>query len=65
MVWATTEYIGCAIHNCSDKTLVVCNYSTAGNTYGQKIYETGSSCTNCPTGYKCTDEKLCALEEDL
>ncbi|EYC11675.1 hypothetical protein Y032_0050g2040 [Ancylostoma ceylanicum] len=26
MVWGTTEEVGCAIHHCPEKTLVVCNY---------------------------------------
>jgi len=39
MVWRTSTQVGCASVTCSNgKVLVVCNYSPAGNTMGQKAY---------------------------
>ncbi|EPB79276.1 SCP-like protein [Ancylostoma ceylanicum] len=63
MVWGTTEEVGCAIHHCPEKTLVVCNYKESGNWERQQIYKTGELCSECPEGYSCTDEKLCAANE--
>ncbi|RCN33191.1 SCP-like protein [Ancylostoma caninum] len=64
MVWGTTEYIGCGIHNCPEQTLVVCNYKEPGNWKRQQIYKTGVPCSECPEGYSCTEEKLCASNAD-
>jgi hypothetical protein len=35
MVWASTNKVGCASHQCGNQTLWVCRYSPAGNIQGQ------------------------------
>uniref|UniRef100_A0A7I4YJ60 SCP domain-containing protein n=1 Tax=Haemonchus contortus TaxID=6289 RepID=A0A7I4YJ60_HAECO len=59
MAWATTKYLGCAVHSCGNSQWsVVCHYF--GNNVSEHIYEKGTPCTACPTGYFCDSEKLCA-----
>lgn len=44
-----------------------CNYGPAGNIDGFPIYEAGPTCTNCPQGTSCGDQKyraLCAVIGD-
>ena len=38
IVWRATTQIGCAMAECNGNVIVVCNYSPAGNTIGQKAY---------------------------
>ncbi len=39
MVWRNTKHIGCGVAKCAGKTSVmVCQYSPAGNYYGEKPY---------------------------
>ncbi|KAI6198678.1 hypothetical protein M3Y96_00544900 [Aphelenchoides besseyi] len=71
VVWANVKEIGCAVANCPKMagldyganykyTFVVCHYSPSGNVLTQKIYEAGTSCSNCPSGSTCnSDNKLC------
>ncbi|KIH60838.1 SCP-like protein [Ancylostoma duodenale] len=68
MVWGTTSKIGCGIQHCRNpnKTLVVCHYKEAGNVFvnggpPKQIYEVGRTCSSCPDGYTCDEDKLCAL----
>ncbi|KAL7864116.1 hypothetical protein AOLI_G00155360 [Acnodon oligacanthus] len=56
IVWAKTTKVGCAAHICEtvegldfkNATMLVCNYVPPGNVVGQKPYETGVPCSNCP-----------------
>merc|ERR1712227_1131541 len=63
VVWADSEELGCGlVYYKGDQyyeTLVVCNYAKAGNFLGSAMYETGTACSNCPSGYTC-DDGLCA-----
>eukprot|EP00092_Neocalanus_flemingeri_P016210 GFUD01017545.1.p1 GENE.GFUD01017545.1~~GFUD01017545.1.p1 ORF type:complete len:219 (-),score=53.51 GFUD01017545.1:68-724(-) len=66
LVWADSEELGCAVVYFKDTSapldynnLVVCNYATAGNYLNAVMYETGTACSACPTGYSCEDG-LCA-----
>ncbi|XP_048780979.2 peptidase inhibitor R3HDML-like [Ostrea edulis] len=68
VVWANSEYVGCASSTCSSftglsssfngGTIVVCNYGPGGNYGGQKPFESGTSCNSCPSGYSCSNN-LC------
>nr|KAF6507200.1 peptidase inhibitor 16 [Rousettus aegyptiacus] len=61
VVWAKTERIGCGAHFCEklqgvEETnihLLVCNYEPPGNVKGQKPYQEGHPCSQCPSGYRC------------
>ncbi|CAB3409436.1 unnamed protein product [Caenorhabditis bovis] len=58
MAWAKTGLIGCGVKNCGkdrgmNKVAVVCQYKPAGNYLGQNIYESGATCSKCPSGTKC------------
>ncbi|XP_061181922.1 cysteine-rich secretory protein LCCL domain-containing 1-like [Saccostrea echinata] len=65
VVWANSEYLGCAKHYCSYVTnfgpgyLVVCNYGPGGNVNGARPFTSGQTCSNCPAGYTCVN-KLCS-----
>jgi len=66
VVWADSEEIGCALVYFKDTSalldynnLVVCNYASAGNFQGAVMYQSGTACSACPTGYTCQDG-LCA-----
>ena len=68
VVWAETEEVGCAVVYFLDSSapldynnLVVCNYAVAANLVGGSMYNTGTQCTACPTGYICEDG-LCHLK---
>lgn len=68
MIWATTEYIGCArVSYRPEKKnriyqYVVCNYGPAGNVHERDIYEIGTPCSKCPSGTNCSETYpgLCA-----
>jgi len=60
VTWANTRTVGCAYQtNCSYGgyiwTYLFCNYYPPGNYVGQWPFNnTGSSCTNCPSGNLCS-----------
>nr|WPD49276.1 hypothetical protein [Hirudo nipponia] len=66
VVWADSEYVGCAATVCSGKreegkvsgTLMVCNYGPGGNYRGAKPFKVGRACSECETGYRCRND-LC------
>ncbi|XP_060018728.1 peptidase inhibitor 16 isoform X3 [Lagenorhynchus albirostris] len=66
VVWAKTERIGCGAHFCeklqgveeTDIHLLVCNYEPPGNVKGQRPYQEGTPCSQCPLGYHC-ENSLC------
>ncbi|KAM7136432.1 peptidase inhibitor 16 isoform 1-T1 [Molossus nigricans] len=66
VVWAKTEKIGCGSHFCEklqgvEETnihLLVCNYEPPGNVKGQRPYQEGTPCSQCPSGYQC-ENSLC------
>ncbi|XP_045698563.1 peptidase inhibitor 16 isoform X1 [Phyllostomus hastatus] len=66
VVWAKTEKIGCGSHFCEklqgvEETnihLLVCNYEPPGNVKGQRPYEEGTPCSQCPSDYRC-ENSLC------
>ncbi|XGW31667.1 hypothetical protein V3C99_010098 [Haemonchus contortus] len=61
MAWATTEYVGCAVHSCkNNRWSVVCHYSPGGNKKNEPIYKKGPPCSACRCGYYCSAGKLCA-----
>jgi len=66
VVWADSEELGCAVVYFKDTSalldynnLVVCNYAKAGNFLNSEMYQAGTACAACPTGYSCEDG-LCA-----
>ncbi|XP_061194317.1 peptidase inhibitor 16-like [Saccostrea echinata] len=67
VAWAETEYVGCAVTKCtplvgkSDSAYYyVCNYGERGNMNGNRPYISGTPCSQCPSGYTCSN-KLCRL----
>ncbi|XP_024413763.2 peptidase inhibitor 16 isoform X2 [Desmodus rotundus] len=66
VVWAKTEKIGCGSHFCEklqgvEETnihLLVCNYEPPGNVKGQRPYQEGTPCSQCPSDYRC-ENSLC------
>ncbi|KAI4531249.1 hypothetical protein MG293_019107 [Ovis ammon polii] len=72
VVWAKTERIGCGSHFCeklqgveeTDIHLLVCNYEPPGNVKGQRPYQEGTPCSQCPLGYHCKNS-LCATKTPL
>ncbi|XP_061164438.1 peptidase inhibitor 16-like [Saccostrea echinata] len=68
VVWANSEYVGCASHTCSTftglssafngGTIVVCNYGPGGNVNNLHPYLSGPACSDCPAGYTCSNN-LC------
>ncbi|XP_038065692.1 uncharacterized protein LOC119735827 [Patiria miniata] len=67
VVWAETDKIGCGLAYCGyisgyrDAWNFVCNYGPAGNFYGQKPYNLGDVCTDCPTNSPFCFNGLCRL----
>ena len=59
LAWAKSEELGCGMvyfkEGWSYKTLLICNYATAGNWIGKTMYEIGEACSRCPSGYLCLD----------
>ncbi|VDK43504.1 unnamed protein product [Taenia asiatica] len=61
MVWANTNKMGCAMHQCVElhpalknpQYLIVCGYKPGGNYEGDWPYEQGPSCSKCPKGQMC------------
>ncbi|XP_013005879.1 peptidase inhibitor R3HDML [Cavia porcellus] len=61
MVWASSNRLGCAIHNCErinvwgsiwyQAVYLVCNYATKGNWMGEAPYKMGMPCSACPPSY--------------
>ncbi|CAB3409437.1 unnamed protein product [Caenorhabditis bovis] len=66
MAWAGTGLIGCGVKACGkergvNKVTVVCQYKKPGNYLGQNIYESGATCSKCPSGSRCESSTgLCA-----
>ncbi|XP_049620709.1 peptidase inhibitor 16 [Suncus etruscus] len=66
VIWAKTDRIGCGSHFCEklegieepNIQLLVCNYEPPGNVKGQRPYQEGTPCSQCPTGYRC-EKSLC------
>ncbi|XP_066528098.1 peptidase inhibitor 16 [Hoplias malabaricus] len=71
MVWAKTTRVGCEVHFCQtvesldfkNASLLVCNYSPAGNVIGLKPYEKGAACSKCPEKLKDCVLDACADTE--
>ncbi|XP_048203803.1 peptidase inhibitor 16 [Perognathus longimembris pacificus] len=71
VVWSKTERIGCGSHFCEtlqgvEETnihLLVCNYVPPGNVKGQRPYEEGTPCSQCPAGYDCKNSLCMNLAE--
>ncbi|CCD71371.1 SCP domain-containing protein [Caenorhabditis elegans] len=63
MAWAETNKIGCGVKNCGKdssmnnmyKVAVVCQYDQAGNMMDSDIYQSGDTCSFCPSGSKCEE----------
>ncbi|CAD6196139.1 unnamed protein product [Caenorhabditis auriculariae] len=65
MAWANSGKIGCGVSQCQDgswqKVTVVCQYKPPGNYLGQYIYNSGKTCSQCPSGTQCVQNSgLCA-----
>ncbi|XP_060532954.1 venom allergen 5 2-like [Cylas formicarius] len=57
LVWAKTEYVGCAITTKVSEgetmCLLGCNYGPTGNYLEDPVYTKGAPCSQCPNGLKC------------
>ncbi|XP_077074730.1 peptidase inhibitor R3HDML-like [Siphateles boraxobius] len=70
MVWADSNRIGCATQLCDTlegldfkkATLLVCDYSPAGNFEGLNPYVSGKPCSKCPENLPVCEEKICVSE---
>ncbi|XP_011664985.1 peptidase inhibitor 16-like [Strongylocentrotus purpuratus] len=62
VAWAETQFIGCGWNKCGKYDHLVCHYGPGGNYRGERPYEEGTSCSQCPWGYRggCSD-KLCKM----
>lgn len=63
VVWAATNQVGCGFATCATGKLVVCKYTTPGNTAGQPWYIHGSPNTQCPSGTE-GKQGLCIVPGD-
>ncbi|KAM4835438.1 peptidase inhibitor 16 isoform 1-T1 [Thomomys bottae] len=71
VVWSKTERIGCGSHFCetlqgvedTNIHLLVCNYEPPGNVKGQRPYQEGTPCSQCPAGYECKNSLCTDLTE--
>ncbi|KAI1699485.1 ancylostoma secreted protein [Ditylenchus destructor] len=66
MAWEKTREIGCGVSHCPDQsmTMVVCNYSPAGNYLNQRVYISGPPCTQS-TGCVNTPASTCDTSSNL
>ena len=58
-IWAATTDIGCGYAHYADGNwthaqYVVCNYGVGGNMIGSPIYNSGTPCSKCATGFSCS-----------
>uniref|UniRef100_A0A8R1HS19 SCP domain-containing protein n=1 Tax=Caenorhabditis japonica TaxID=281687 RepID=A0A8R1HS19_CAEJA len=59
MAWAKTNLVGCGVKDCGrdtnglNKVTVVCQYKPPGNYINQYIYNSGNTCSGCPSGTSC------------
>uniref|UniRef100_A0A2Q4T247 SCP domain-containing protein n=1 Tax=Caenorhabditis japonica TaxID=281687 RepID=A0A2Q4T247_CAEJA len=59
MAWADSGIIGCGVTNCGrdtngmNKAYVVCHYKNPGNVLTWNIYNSGRTCSACPSGTSC------------
>ncbi|KAK7111510.1 hypothetical protein V1264_011128 [Littorina saxatilis] len=69
MVYSSTYRVGCAMNKCGSiktangmerhATLFICFYAPRGRLVGTYPYRSGSTCSQCPAGTRCS-EGLCA-----
>ncbi|XP_035237011.1 peptidase inhibitor 16-like [Anguilla anguilla] len=70
VVWAETTLVGCSTHLCekvvgltfTGVTMLVCDYSPAGNVLGELPYEEGEPCSNCPEDLQHCEKNICVAE---
>ncbi|KAG2520624.1 hypothetical protein BBO99_00006413 [Phytophthora kernoviae] len=63
VVWAETTSVGCAMSECSDGSMVVCEYSPAGNDGSSAWYVHAAQGKQCPDGTTFSIG-LCVVEGD-
>ncbi|RLN51771.1 hypothetical protein BBJ29_006630 [Phytophthora kernoviae] len=63
VVWAETTSVGCAMSECSDGSMVVCEYSPAGNDGSSAWYVHAAQGEQCPDGTTFSIG-LCVVEGD-
>ncbi|CAH0556088.1 unnamed protein product [Brassicogethes aeneus] len=65
LVWAKTEFVGCAASKSSDGSELYfgCNYGPGGNVLDTSILKWGPPCSVCKNGLKCNEkyESLCGV----
>ena len=64
VVWASTSLVGCAVSECADGNLVVCEYSPAGNDGESAWYHHAPQASECP-GATVASYGLCIKEGDV
>nr|BEG79510.1 perisilin-6 [Euplectella curvistellata] len=67
IVWADSYLVGCSMYDATEHcnngrsgTYFLCNYAPGGNYWGQKPYISGTSCTQCPSGFNTCIDGMCA-----
>ncbi|CAI2351492.1 unnamed protein product [Caenorhabditis sp. 36 PRJEB53466] len=69
MAWADSYLVGCGVKSCGkdskkyglNRVVVVCQYKPQGNYLTQNIYQSGTTCSACPSGTSCEKSTgLCA-----
>ncbi|XP_077517572.1 venom allergen 5-like [Amblyomma americanum] len=60
VAWAETRYVGCGYTHYKEndpkyafKKLFACNYAPGGNIIGRSMYNTGRTCSDCPSDTTC------------
>lgn len=69
LVWASTGEIGCGfvqwVTDIEYEYKLVCNYVPGGNVRGERVYERGEPCSECPLFSKCSEKwpGLCEADD--
>ncbi|KAL1421816.1 hypothetical protein MTO96_022736 [Rhipicephalus appendiculatus] len=73
VIWARSRYVGCgyAYYIATGTALphmrkYTCNYYEAGNVVTRPVYQSGATCSSCPTSTQCDQSKgLCDCQASL
>ena len=73
IVWSNTRRVGCGLAVCPGSAFgysnsftayyLACDYAKGGNFLGQYPYQSGTTASNCPSGYPGVENGLCVMPE--